>query len=603
MSCCSSAIEFKKQGQASDCAESTANFLLKPFRLACGKVVTVKAGSADPFLDQEKIHPIWQACCFIFSLTLWLPFTIAGFLIVACSDTHSTSMNLYQSHLPTPSTTPRPKTQPHQPSYPSSGDPNFPYVWFKDGYLPQTLFRSRDFESIKPIGELHEDLNTLRHQWWTSPLDHTSSASDHDKAFDLRAREHSSTHFELLKYVKRLRPDTPNPLDSFWALFSPTWSLSKPLRIEGEDIGEPLLLEEGRAFELENLGREIDLTQSEIFCNAIKRIGNQLYLYCDGISQGMGAFVNERFYPSIETSRSTPACRLEEGDRIYRKGFQISYVCKVGPNGTLIFPPRTRQKPHGIEQDSPSVIQSNQFFREIHHYNADYEQGCPVSDLQQVGYIPPETPLEPGFAYYSSIIAKSRADQSCKHDQLDLFVQDEMENEMIYYHPEQDTTFQQIVEYLEAEFELMDYTEEQKFFRLTTFTATMLDNFAWGRRYQFGVNTNGQNFFLGEILKGGQGRCRHRALLLKALADNLGLQCGLFTGICRTNGRHHSTRWDDKHAWNIAIIDGQRWLVDPNQHRFFPITRGRIPGDTYEEKERVINYYGLGKLLTRRYIF
>ena len=60
---------------------------------------------------------------------------------------------------------------------------------------------------------------------------------------------------------------------------------------------------------------------------------------------------------------------------------------------------------------------------------------------------------------------------------------------------------------------------------------------------------------LGQTIKSGAGMCRHRALLTKVLADEIGLNSSMIRGCFELQGL-------EPHMWNEVTIDGEKYLFD-----------------------------------------
>lgn len=66
---------------------------------------------------------------------------------------------------------------------------------------------------------------------------------------------------------------------------------------------------------------------------------------------------------------------------------------------------------------------------------------------------------------------------------------------------------------------------------------------------------------LGDIINSGAGMCRHRALLTKALADEMNIKCRMIQGYYNGGG----------HAWNEIITKGDTYLFDAMHGNMFSI--------------------------------
>lgn len=72
----------------------------------------------------------------------------------------------------------------------------------------------------------------------------------------------------------------------------------------------------------------------------------------------------------------------------------------------------------------------------------------------------------------------------------------------------------------------------------------------------------GTHTLLGDCIEQGIGVCRHKALLTKILADEIGLEAAFHVGFMQGGG----------HAWNTVKIDKQIWLFDAHNCTLQPMT-------------------------------
>jgi hypothetical protein len=95
------------------------------------------------------------------------------------------------------------------------------------------------------------------------------------------------------------------------------------------------------------------------------------------------------------------------------------------------------------------------------------------------------------------------------------------------------------------------------------------------RMRQLGAQFAGREVLLGDIAAGGAGVCRHRALMLKVLGDEAGLEVTLVRGRLSLHGSSGG------HAWNEIVIDGRRLLVDPYRPPTYEFRTLTEVGDAY----------------------
>lgn len=77
-----------------------------------------------------------------------------------------------------------------------------------------------------------------------------------------------------------------------------------------------------------------------------------------------------------------------------------------------------------------------------------------------------------------------------------------------------------------------------------------------------------EEILLGDIIKGGVGVCRHRALLFKVLFDEIGIGSALYF---RRYGKSDEQNNPGYHAWNVISIDNKRILIDAMNNEFIKV--------------------------------
>lgn len=183
----SNLIEFQRNDHAADGSEKTANFLLKPLRLASGRVVAITQTNDSPFIDQAKINIIGRLFLFAFSFTLWLPCTLIGLAIHLFSGSHKEAYQAYSAiasgYMPIQDSPPTEESSPRTTPSPSQEPPT------RTAPSPAPLFRP-----FRPFRLLLENpkqavLRILRQQGM--PL--TDAI---DEAESLICSEHLSLHLK-----------------------------------------------------------------------------------------------------------------------------------------------------------------------------------------------------------------------------------------------------------------------------------------------------------------------------------------------------------------------------------------------------------------------
>lgn len=146
-----------------------------------------------------------------------------------------------------------------------------------------------------------------------------------------------------------------------------------------------------------------------------------------------------------------------------------------------------------------------------------------------------------------------------------------------------DKNFQALVDYFKREFEHISF-DSDKIFRLALFVAGLSSS---------GKAIDKKRIYLGDLVCSNNWKKDFSALLIKALADQLGIKCG-FVATDDLIGRG-----EDKHPWNILSIGGEYWILDPVYMMFFPILEppGSSKGTIGHTKRDITSMYGLGKLM------
>ncbi|MCH9611063.1 MAG: hypothetical protein S4CHLAM81_00260 [Chlamydiales bacterium] len=354
--------------------------------------------------------------------------------------------------------------------------------------------------------------------------------------------------------------ETPN--DYIWAYKG--CPVNQPMPILDDHHME---LEEGQFYELESWENAplklINGDLEDIFGCAFKRVGNKLELYFDSISQGLTLMINGIRYPYLYgCGANRPSMILKEGDIVVSSAIPLAFCFKVGPNATILY--------SNPEKPIPQHVASTEYYNTL--------QRTHRADLV--------APIPNGF------VDSATADQTNR------------DQDFVIVDLDRDVVLRKLVNYLQREFEKYGYSDKEKHMRLTLFVTDLLaqDIESWNIKDQF---------LLGEFVRGGRGVCRHRSLLYKVLADQLGLQATLVSAYvpvrrCFNNGPFSGhtipNTLSGGHAWIETSIDGKEWIIDPMQGQAFPKENpplhncGAAPGANPQGHPWLSFYYGMRSL-------
>lgn len=592
---CDLLVEFSRTDQQSDWFESASNFCLTPLRLACGRTVVVDHAKTNPFLDQEQTHWVGRIALAIISFIPWLPLTLIGLTLCLLSSTHFDISTAYQNRVHSIALSEISGSHPQQADSTRSRYPR--------GLLPTDPFpgeRRRQLPELTPQ-EITEHLSFLAQSWYENPHEMTLEGF----ASLMQFWEPGTLQYLLnlnAQICRRVKQEASyeitTPEEFLWPLKGASWTIERPKPVMGH--GRMQILQEDTYYGFNPISkrhplRTVDserIHQDEAsFDPVIKRNGERLYLFADGLSEGSGTFVNNHYFPStFGRGPDIPLSSLHMGDDVYaHQGGLIYFLFTVGPNGTIIYPNGHRSSPPGI---SPAAQrQTNQFERDVNTLHL-FKTG--LTTHIQSAEIGPQTHLESGFSFYSEItpqpLSSPFAEASFTRDRGHI-------GDVVYFDLSQDSVLQQILDYFKAEFEVMEYTEEEKVVRLATFCATLM------HRTEFDPAVLNQSYLIGELARSGTGACRHLAPLFKLLSDHLGLRSGLVASVVdKTVYRYtfdqttiETSTETSGHVWNVVELeDGRHWLVDPMKRIAFPVSAP--PGSTLSYQNHLTGYYGLEHL-------
>lgn len=458
-------------------------------------------------------------------------------------------------------------------------------------------------EGVAPIsrGEICGALDGLAKEWCVNFYEEameriqSRAADTEEKKTEGDARR--TLNKQIFAHVKQARGDIATPMELLWSMQG--FSMEAPIPIAVHPI--TVTPEEGQFYKFENfadiplrlpgkLGDAVE--QGMSFGAAIKREKDKLYLYMDGISQCMYTFINGKIYPHIYgRGVSRAAYLIKEGDVVCSGGVGATYLFTVGKNGSISYPEKARQE---LDRNPEAFAQSVQFARDLDVSARRQACNSLYFTSDSVGaVIDPSVRLEPGFSVFCEMDIDRPA--SNPSPWVDI-AHERQEGDLLFVDSTKDPILRGLVAYLKEEFAVMGYTDEQKMTRLALLADDLLKGDVWNYKMKY-------NYLLGEILRAGRGVCRHRAPLIKTLADELGLQCALVQGAVHKTGYLYAggkcagmftQRYASAHAWNIMVIGGRHFVVDSMNDCIFPVDNP--PGKTQKHRETISNWYGLERL-------
>lgn len=544
-----------------DRTEKITKALLKPLRSAFGRRFQVSSSSNKPTFDEKRLSLINKVAYAILSFLI-APLTLLGLALSPLSSSHK---KIYKTLLDSTGVIPK-QILAEEPPGPRLTTPT------KD----QIMQSLKEFKNAWNL-----NVREVQEQIWEGKREQPLS----------QEKAHRALNSQLFTFVKQQRPSVKTPLDVVWGL-------------NGFSMDEPIpMMEPGLNFttERENFytidpWSDCPLKPSQIennsFGSVIKNENNQLHLYQDGISKFTALFVNGKLYSTSEgKGLNKSILTLNEGDIVCEVlGKALTYRFTVGPNGSINYPSKKREVP--VISDAART-QREEFESQLQSRRNKNDKSLSCTTNLQAAEIGLDAPLEQGFALHSQVQVRTDSETI---PEVDLSHQAD-KGDLVFVDLEKDQVLRDLVAYLKVEFELMTYTDEEKTIRLAILAAALLD--------QKSSSVLPKNYLLGEVIRAGAGVCRHRSLLIKALADALDLKCALVAGVvskaARMEADDHSFVFLEvlegaAHVWNIMEVDGAPWIVDPMHQCAFPVSSP--PGMTVSSQKKIGDWYGISCIKT-----
>jgi hypothetical protein len=570
-------IEFSgRSGFRVDGSEAFSNFLLTPLRTAIGETYRIlDENSPVQYSVLRTSDAITRLVAGIFSLAI-LPLTLLGLALAASSQTYNDLANRISAGAarPRPNRSKRP-TGPPPPPRPFKNIQTLPIVQYRK---PATELDSQT------VAERMQQMTVAMHQ------NFLQVATDNDPTFD-----HKQFNLDMFRTMQGKGHQTPM---DFCLGFS---GFNVP-RDPQPRVHNPIVMEtpEGRFFEICEFGQvKIDVipvhadghidgrsvVPGNAFGRAFRKVGKEIHVFMDGISQGSTLRVNDQVYPYIYgRGASEPSVKLVEGDHIYSS---YKYLGRVDADGNIERPsgdPGVLETiPEGGKEQSERLLAN---LCDKSHKGAC--QQLTYTNLRVAEEL--SEPLEAGFVVPNSYST----------EYLSALESGE-KNALMVFEPDRDPIFNKLVAYFKKEKEVLGLSDKELILRLTSFLIFAFEKTPYSVD-QLTVAT------FGDCLNARTGVCRHRAFFLKAMLDAVGIDSTIIIGgvrgsiPIRMNGEIVGWGWaQDKansyltsgHAWNGIEIDEERWLIDPMAERAFPIRE--VPGEDGKACQRLERYYGLGR--------
>ena len=379
-------------------------------------------------------------------------------------------------------------------------------------------------------------------------------------------QEHGETPYEfMLGLNKSTKVDRPEPIMTNALVFQMEENvLYKPF-----DYGAtPLRLP----------GPQGDsITDNPSFGCALKRQGNHILLFLDGISRLGSIVINDKVYLYEKGKKlKTPSLILKAGDTFYNWG---RFIGKVGENGTILYANPDKQ------EDNFQAPGYNQKLDLLKQLQTERNEQRAFSSLEISAEL--HDSLKPGFVIPPSLIlSQNPSDEPAIHNK----------NESIVFDLDKDVKLQRIISYFQRECHVMNYNPEQTLLRISSLVIFLMQN--------TDVLNMQDSCYLGDYVNTLGGVCRHRSYLFKVLADSINIYSCLILGAIRPpmplslNGKNAGYIQQPKgsigvfnagHAWIGTIINGRKLLIDPMKEVSFYLDD--IPGN--EHSDLLENCYGL----------
>jgi hypothetical protein len=524
---------FPKELAKQDAMGYIGALLCKPLALACGTEVTLSSSASGlTFLTAEKRSAI-QRIFFAFVAIALLPLTLIGLMCLGCSKAHSSTYGLYSKNGVKPAGDSETEDKTDNVAKvavtgkTASADANqtkilTPLVAEADLISHDTYWTDK----ITILGNLSEQLKALKEKWVRSV-----AKEDADKELHSSISKFNDEAFATLK---KSDPKLENPRDFLLALKRRV--MAEPVRICDEHVQ----LEEGSYYILDGqvLKKITDLNLLKTK-PVYKFEKGQIELFVSKDAQ-IDFCVNDKNFPALAgLGIEKPHYSFKEGDVIttlptydYNNGYPVDHdilhLFTVGPRGVIFA---------GKASKAPSSEARAQTL------NFNPGKKLKYTTKENAAEIEMSKKLVPGFAF-PAIYSETSSSRPCS----------------IVVDIDRDPIFRKLVDYFKKEFELLKEQPDLKIFRLAMFAADLDKK---GDRYRIDP-LKGRNFYLGDLVNSGKMNKIHYGLLVKALADQLEIPCGLVV--------EFDERAQEYRTWNVFDMNGEPHVLDSNKMVALSIT-------------------------------
>lgn len=598
-----------------DTAETIGSFLSKPLILACGQEVKVTPSTSGlTFLTEEKRDSIQRIFFGLLAVALF-PLTIIGLIATNFSTTHAATHKAFLKPTIKPISENKAKTEEGKNS-PAETTASKVDSLIKPGTnnkKPQvtsttaTTIQQPNKKIDTPIvtelkapadwvsgikekyasGMIATEVHRINDLWCVNLWEKGRTSQEFDK-LEEEIKNHNEKAFAFMKEeaAKKGNNSFETPRDILWGLQGK--SLDEPIAISESTVK----LEEGCFYDFNHKGEvaKSDLNKDFPFKKALKYEKGQLGIFWPKY-QGTSFTISGKYLDSSGGGEDQPVYIFKEGDVLVSGD---SYKFTVGANGTLLslqdgkrYPPKFEfaacKQSYDFEDNATKPTNQKQFDP---HRSWTRRKDASVITLYEK--------LKPGFEYPTKCVKKDQ--------QMDLFPKTEKDDKpsRIVVDIEKDPIFKKIVEYFKAEF-ASNFTSKDsphlKVLRLALFAAYVANK----RKDDY--SETHQNYYLGDVLNSGRWRKQDNPLLVKALADQLGIDCALFLVVDKYDGSNK--------LWNLVYkvrevqtdfggqpttqIDTYDYIVDADLMMAFD--DAGVPGENIQNRKNAREFYGFGTTL------
>jgi hypothetical protein len=539
-----------------------------PLHLPSGEWVEVTTSAKNHGEKQSTLQKVADVAYLIFSLTIGIIWTVVSTLLGSiCTLLSTTYQKTYHTWI-----SPQNLADFSVDIFSSQAEdlkPITPSSLQSSAHTPTLTQHRTPYKKL-----LHHEMG----KWALNPFDTTV-----DISFALAPR---FVNHAICQMMKRRRADLTTPDEVLWPLKDLTINGGRPLPI---GPGIPLSLEENIAYALDphiHPGDPRSLKSGA----TIKRSANTLFLQLDDSVEEMGIIIDNHYYsPKKDKELGHPLHPLKPGQPVYYHHLgRLYYLFTVGKEGLLLLPDQQQHFPHGMKKHLAQTyafhIRANQLLKEptVTYPNrfTKYPQSA------ETGF----EPFKDGFAFSrGSLKDPIGVDDPARKSKLKVDLDESAQN--VFINAKTDSVLRFLIHYFQEEFDFMGYTEREKVFRIAQFINALSSSAKESKKHK-------ENFYLGSLLQLGIGVCRHKAALLKVLADHLGIKCSLITAMIDNYSRKKNddgsfsyklSKRSDGHVWNVVEIEGQAYILDTAQNVFFPINDP--PGCDTASKQRLKHFY------------